>query len=202
MSAQPVVRLFRCRPVRYEFDSILRERMIPDLLRSPGVLDVHVGRHGPDSIGERLVASIWATEAAMVSAMGTDIEASLFHPEYLEETTDRRLQVHPLAISAVAGRQEPARVLRLVEGRVRAGELDAYVDEARRGTEQDIATGRGPLALYLAGLPPDRFVTLSVWTDWPAIEAATGAGTDRPGATRHAERLAETRVEHYEVVPR
>ena len=45
-------------------------------------------------------------------------------------------------------------------------------------------------------------MTLSVWTEWAAIEASTGAGTRAPGATRHAERLAEIDVAHYEVVPR
>ena len=58
---------------------------------------------------------------------------------------------------------------------------------------------------FLSGrlpLPPDSFVTLSIWTDWASIEASTGAGTRAPGATRHAERLAELDVAHYEVVPR
>lgn len=178
--------------------------MLPDLYRLPGLLDAHVGRHGPDSIGERLVASIWVSEAAMIEAMGppTDIEGSLFHPEFLELTTERSLSVHPLAFSTKVDGPEPARILRLVEGRVHDGELDRYVDDAREGTREDVAAGRGPLALYLAAIPPVRFITLSVWDTWDAIEASTGAGTHRPEATRHAERLAEARVEHYEVVPR
>jgi heme-degrading monooxygenase HmoA len=197
-----IIRLFRCRPLRIEFDGILRDTMIPDLLRLPGVVDVHVGRHGPDSIGERLVASIWESEAAMVAAMGSDVEASRFHPEHLEETTDRSVEVHPLAIAVRVDRPDDGHVMRLVRGRVRAAELDAYVDDARAGTLRDASTQQGPCALYLAALPPDRFVTLSVWTEWASIEASTGAGTQAPGVTRHAERLVELEVAHYEVVPR
>jgi hypothetical protein len=201
MADQLIVRLFRCRPLRVEFDSVLRDRMMPDLVRMAGVVDVHVGRHGPDALGERLVASIWESDRAMVSVMGTDIESSSFHPEYLDETTDRSLEVYPLAIAVRTERTDPGRVMRSVRGRVRDGDLDAYVDEARAGTLHDAATDQGPLALYLAPLPPDRFFTLSVWAEWAAIEASTGAGTHRPEATRHAERLVELEVAHYEVVP-
>lgn len=197
-----IVRLFRCRPVRVEFDAILRETMIPDLLRLDGVVDVHVGRHGPDSIGDRIVASIWESEAAMLTAMGPDVETSHFHPEHLQETTDRTVEVLALAIAVRSERSEQGRVLRLVRGQVRPGELDAYIEDARAGTLRDAATQQGPLALYLAPLPRDRFVTLSIWTDWASIEASTGAGTRAPGATRHAERIAELDVAHYEVVPR
>ena len=137
----------------------------------------------------------------MVAVMGTDIESSSFHPEYLDETSDRSLELYPLAIAVRTGRIDPGRVMRSVRGRVRDGDLDAYVDEARAGTLHDAATDQGPLALYLAPLPPDRFFTLSVWAKWTAIEASTGAGTHRPEATRHAERLVELEVAHYEVVP-
>ena len=202
MADQPVLRLVRCRPVRGEFDSILRDRIIPDLLRLPGLIGVHAGRHGPDALGERLVASIWESEASMVDALGADIETTRFHPEHLDDVTDRSLEVDPLAIAVRAEGSDPERVLRLVRGRVREGELDAYVEDARKGTLQDATTRSGPVALYLAPLPPDRFVTLSVWSEWAAIEASTGAGTDRPAATRHAQRLVEVDVAHYEVVPR
>ncbi|HEX7473623.1 MAG TPA: hypothetical protein VF323_11115 [Candidatus Limnocylindrales bacterium] len=202
MTGQLVVRLVRCRPIRGEFDSVLRDRILPDLQRLAGVIDVHAGRHGPDATGERLVASIWESDAAMVESLGTDLESSGFHPEHLADTTDRALEVHPLAIAVRSERREPERVMRLVKGRVRAGELDAYVDDARSGTLQDAATREGPLALYLAPLPPDGFLTLSVWAEWASIEASTGAGTQRPDATRHEERLLDVEVAHYEVVPR
>ncbi len=188
--------------MRVEFDAVLRDEMLPDLMRLPGIVGVHVGRHGPDAIGERLVASIWESPEAMLKAMGPDIEASRFHPEYLAETTDRSVDVHALGIAVRTDRQEPERVMRLVHGRVRIGELDAYVEDARAGTLRDVRSQQGPLALYLAPLPPDRFVTLSVWSEWESIEASTGAGTRAPAATRHAERLVEIDVTHYESVPR
>lgn len=202
MADQPILRLVRCRPIRGEFDSVLRDRIIPDLLRLPGLIGVHAGRHGPDALGERVVASIWESEAAMVDALGADLETTRFHREHLDDVTDRSLEVDPLAIAVRAEGPAPERVMRLVRGRVREGELDAYVEDAREGTRQDAATRSGPLALYLAPLPPDRFVTLSVWAEWAAIEASTGAGTDRPAATRHAQRLVDVDVAHYEVVPR
>lgn len=176
--------------------------MIPDLLRRPGVVGVHVGRHGPDAIGERLVASVWESQEAMIEAMGPDIEQSRFQPEHLSDTTDRSVLVHRLAVAVRTDRSDPERVIRVVRGRVRPGELDAYVQDARAGTLRDAASQQGPLALYLAPLPPDGFLTLSVWSEWSAIEASTGAGTRAPSATRHAERLVEVDATHYESVPR
>ena len=176
--------------------------MVPDLVRLPGVIGVHVGRHGPDAIGERLVASIWESDEAMLEAMGPDVEQSRFHPEHLADTTDRSVVVHDLAIAVRTDRPDPERVVRVVRGLVRSGQLDAYVEDARAGTLRDAATQQGPLALYLAPLPPDRFLTLSVWSEWSAIEVSTGAGTRAPSATRHAERLLEVDATHYESLPR
>jgi hypothetical protein len=188
--------------LRVEFDAVLREEMVPDLVRQPGVVGVHVGRHGPDAIGERLVASIWESTEAMLEAMGPDVEQSRFHPEHLADTTDRSVIVHDLEIAMRTARPDPERVIRVVRGRVRSGELDAYVEDARAGTLHDVASQQGPLALYLAPLPPDRFLTLSVWSEWSAIEASTGAGTRAPATTRHAERLVEVDATHYESVSR
>ena len=81
------------------------------------------------------------------------------------------------------------------------GQLDGYLDEARAGTLADRAIGEGPLALYLAVDPPDRFVTLSLWGGWSHVEAATGADHEHVDRTRHAERLVTWTAEHYEVIP-
>lgn len=99
-------------------------------------------------------------------------------------------------------RADPARVLRVFRGRVRAGELDAYIDEAATGTRADAAVGHGPLALYLGADPasPDTFVTTSAWGDWSEIERATGGDIRRPVATRHPERLVDADVLHFEVI--
>ena len=91
--------------------------------------------------------------------------------------------------------------MRVVSGITRAGQLDGYLDEARAGTLADRAIGEGPLALYLAVDPPDRFVTLSLWGGWSHVEAATGADHEHVDRTRHAERLVTWTAEHYEVIP-
>ena len=82
--------------------------------------------------------------------MGPYVEQSRFHPQHLEETTDRSVEVHALAIAVRTERPDQGHVMRLVRGQVRAGKLDAYVDEARAGTLGHVATQQGPLALYLA----------------------------------------------------
>jgi hypothetical protein len=195
------IRLFRFTPVRGAFDSILRDVMIPDLWRLPGVRDVYVGRHGPEETGPRLVASIWESSEAMEAAVGTSFDSPAFHPEYLAETTDRRLDFLPVSFAYRAATTGTASIIRLVDGQVRAGELDAYIAEAWAGTEDDAAAGRGPDALYLAAAPPDRFRTLSVWPDWETLQDATGGDIDRPIATRHAKRLVSWGATHYEALP-
>jgi heme-degrading monooxygenase HmoA len=200
MIDQPVLRLFRCRPLRTAFDGILREEMIPELRCRPGVIDVQVGRKGPDELGERLVSSVWESREAMVASMGDGLESPHFHPEYLAETTDRSLESLPVAtVLRFGGDQEPG-IVRLARGEVRPGELPAYVEEARAGALGDIAGGAGPIALYLAIEGPDRFVTLSIWDSWSSIETATGADVRRPIATQRSERLVAFDVTHYEAV--
>lgn len=195
------LRLFEFTPVRAAFDSILRDVMIPDLLGLPGVVEVYVGRHGPDEIGPRLVASIWESELDMADAIGVSFDRPRFHPEFLEETVDRRLEILPLAFAHRSASHDAGSIIRLVTGHVRTGELDAYIREAWAGTEDDAAAGRGPIALYLAARPPDGFRTLSVWPDWSTLQDATGGQIDRPIATRHAKRLVRWQAMHFEFVP-
>ena len=92
-------------------------------------------------------------------------------------------------------------MLRVFRGGVRPRELDIYIEEARAGTLADTAAGHGPCALYLAPLRPDRFVTVSLWPDWAAVEVATGGDVHRPIRTRDPRRIIEMDVVHYEVVP-
>jgi hypothetical protein len=206
VSDHRVLRLFRFRPVRKGFDGVLRDALIPDLFAFPDLVDVYVGRHGPDEMGERLVASVWESRAAMMTAVGDDFDQPVFHPEYLDETTDRGLEVHPLAETfrfedALIGPRPATGILRLAHGQVRPGELERYRDDVRLGTIADAEAGHGPLALYLAIEPPDRFVTLSVWSSWSALEVATGGNVNRPIATRHAERIHVWEAVHYELLP-
>ncbi len=171
MSGQgETLRLFEFTPRDGAFDSILRDVMIPDLWALPGVREVYVGRQGPDQVGPRLIATTWESEADMVDAVGVSFDAPRFHPEYLAETTDRRLEFLPLSFAYRSDTTASPSIIRLVTGQVRAGELDAYVREAWAGTEDDAAAGQGPNALYLATLAPDRFRTLSIWPDWATLQ--------------------------------
>jgi hypothetical protein len=202
-----VLRLFRFRPVRKGFDAVLRDELIPDLVAFPDLVDVYVGRQGPDEMGDRLVASVWASRAAMSSAVGDGFAPATFHPEHLDETTERILESHDLDVvlrfdpTDVVASPPAAGILRLVRGQVRPGELTTYRDQARLGTIADSEGGHGPLALYLALEEPDRFVTLSVWSSWSALEVATGGDVGRPIATRHEERLLAWEAAHYEILP-
>ena len=199
-AAGRVLRLFRFRPAHSQFDELLRTEMIPDLRRLPGLVDVHVGRRGDEQGGDRVVASIWTDRDAMVAAVGATLGASTFHPDRLGDTTDRTLEVFDLDVALTFDPPEPPTLLRVFRGVVRRGELDAYVAEARAGTEADAAAGRGPCSLYLAVDPPDRFVTVSLWPSWRAIELATGGDIRQPMATKDSSRLESMDIDHYEVV--
>jgi hypothetical protein len=186
------LRLFEFTPVRGAFDSILRDVMIPDLWTLPGVLQVYVGRQGPDEVGPRLVASTWESEEAMVDALGVSFDAPRFHPEFIDETSARRLEFLPLSFSYHADTMDPPAIIRLVTGQVRPDELEAYVGEAWAGTENDAAAGRGPMAL--SWRPGPRPVPDPVrLADWATLQDATGGDIDRPIATRHARRSSTGR---------
>jgi hypothetical protein len=206
VSDHRVLRLFRFRPVRKGFDGILRDALVPDLFAFPDLVDVYVGRHGPDEMGERLVASVWESRAAMTTAVGESFDQPVFHPEYLEETEDRALDIHPLDLTfrfedKLVGALPVTGILRLTHGQVHPGELEAYREDVRLGTIADDEAGHGPLALYLVKEPPDRFVTLSVWSSWSMLEIATGSDVNRPIATRHPERIQALDIVHYELLP-
>jgi hypothetical protein len=198
---QPVIRLFRFRPVHVEFDHVLRTEMLPDLRSLAGLVDVRVGRHGPEDLGGRIVVSVWANHESMVAGVGESMTQPIFHPERLAETTDRILEVHRLEVAFRFDLATAPTILRVFRGRVRPGELELYVEDARAGTLADAAADRGPNALYLAAIPPDRFLTVSLWPSWTAVEAATGGDVHRPIVTRDPRRIVEMDVAHYEVVP-
>lgn len=196
-----VLRLFRFRPSGAGFDATVRDVLIPDLLRLPGIRGVFAGRVGPDEIGDRIIASLWETEAEMTSGLGLDLEPGVFHPELVPDTTDRRVDVRRIAFALPPDSTADVGIIRVVEGTTRPGQLAAYVAEARDGTLDDRAAGFGPRGLYLAVEEPDRFLTLSLWDAWSHVEAATGADVNRVDRTRHRDRLVDWTAEHYEVVP-
>jgi heme-degrading monooxygenase HmoA len=200
VSDRPVIRLFRFRPARVEFDKTLRTIMVPDLRRMEGLIDVHVGRHGSEQLGDRVVATIWTDRAAMNAGMGPSLAESTFHTDRLSETTDRQFEAHELDLMLRFPGGPPSTLLRLFRGQVKPGELEAYIEEARAGTLADVEAERGPAALYLAADPPDRFLTVSLWPDWAAIERATGGDVRRPMATKDSARIVDMDIVHYEVV--
>jgi hypothetical protein len=195
-----VIRIFRFRLAEPQFDNELRRVLLPELRTKEGVVDVYGGRRDRPNPDERIVASVWSDRAAMVAALGESIESSPFHPELLELSTDREISICDLEFGDRDESMGSPAVLRLVEGKVRSGELDAYVEEARRGTIADRDAGRGPLALYLGCSGGDSFKTVSIWPDWATLQDATGGRLDRPIATRHAERLVDWTASHYEVM--
>lgn len=195
-----VIRLFTFRPVRPAFDEILRDVIVPDLCMQPGITDCYSARQGPDEVGPRIVVSVWRTEAVMIEALGQELGAGAFHPEYLDETTDRSLEVMPLGIAERFDAPEPARILRILRGIVKPGEVADYVDDVRVGLHLDSSRPDGPVSLYLAYAGGDGFLTVSAWRTWADIELATGGDVHRPRATRQPERLVGWDVSHFEIV--
>ncbi len=200
MEGQPVLRIFRCRPLRAGFDQILRDVLLPDLLGRPGLSIVYVARQGPDESGDRLVASVWPSAEAMASAVDEDAECSTLGRERLGETLERRLEVLPIAYAMHDPEPAPT-VLRLARGATREGELDAYTRQLVEGVGLDIASGHAPTALYYATRPPTDFVTLTLWRLWEDVAVTTGTELDRPISTRATDHLTTFDVEHFEVLP-
>lgn len=195
----PVLRLFRFRPTRPEFDAILREVMLPDLATQGGLRWALVGRQGPGQMGERLVASLWSSRAAMVDAVGADFERPVFHPEFLPATEDRRLDFAPVSVALGDPTLGEARIVRLVVGATLPGRSAEYLERAAIGAASDVATGHGPVSVHLSMTGPDAFVTLSTWADWSMVAKATGTSIADPDMTRHRDLLERWHAEHYEL---
>jgi hypothetical protein len=98
------LRLYQFNPLRPTFDAVTRNEILPALAQSPGVLGVWAGRKGPDELGRRAVASLWTSRDAMEEAMGIDLAHLRFQPQYLDETTDRVLEVRPVLWLSIPGR--------------------------------------------------------------------------------------------------
>ena len=195
-----VLRVFRFRPVVSEFDGFLRTEMLPAVSHLPGLLAVHAGRRDLDSGGDRIVATVWESRAAMIANVGASLEESPFFPERRAQTVDWTLDILDIRIELPFSTAEPPALLRLFRGTVRPGELEDYVAEVRMGTMADADAGRGPAALYLAVDPPDDFVTVSLWPSWETIALATGGDIQRPTITKDSRRLIGIEVAHYETV--
>jgi hypothetical protein len=181
------------------FDAGLRDVVVPRLADADAVVDIWVGRHGSREDRTRVLASTWRVDPESEPADPLDIAA-------LRELGDDVVVIGdveqlPLAVHARFERSEPTRILRVFHGQVRPGELEAYVELARTGMLADAAAYDGLIAFALGTEPPDDFITVSVWSGWPAIEAATGGNTRTPFMTRNAQLLETFTVAHYEVLP-
>ena len=179
-------------------DAVLREAIVPRLLECDDVVDAWIGRQSSPSERTRVLASTWTAEPGPGMA-DLDIlrDAGLADGPPVVDRVDHV----GLAVHARFERPEPARILRVFRGTARPGELDDYVVEARNGMSADSEVNDGLIAFALGTVPPASFITVSVWTGWSAIEAATGGNTRRPFSTRNAERLVEFRIVHYEILP-
>jgi hypothetical protein len=169
---------------------------MPSYRAQPGLLDAWLGRHGPEVDDERVIVSIWQSaiaerDSVRLPEMLSDIRDSIELPSRV---------VLPVAFHLRFERSHPPSILRIYEGATLDGQLDAYVEEARRGSLADGASEDGPIAVCLAVDPPVGFITASIWTDWHCIESATGGDVNRPLRSRNVARLASGSPSHYEFV--
>ncbi len=179
-------------------DGDLRDKCVSTLADLEEIVDVWAGRRGSGEDQGRVLVSTWLVDPETADG-APDVVA-------LRALGDKvsvidQIEQFALAVHARFERADPPGILRLFRGRVRPGELDAYVEVARAGMLADSVDNRGLIAFALASQPPDGFTTVSVWTDWSAIEAATGGNIRQPFATRNSDRLADFKVTHYEVLP-
>jgi hypothetical protein len=162
---------------------------------------IEVGRRH-DQARERVIATTWPDVRTMIAALGPESEHGLAPIEELPVMEESTVRVLPLAFSLTFDRSSPPSVLRVYRGRARPGELHEYTAEVREGTFADDSAAHGPLALCLAHDEPDRFVTVSTWSDLDTIMIATGGSLTNPIATRHSDRLLEGTADLYEILPR
>jgi hypothetical protein len=181
------------------FDARLRDTVVPRLADLDPVVDVWVGRHGSREDRARVLVSTWRADPEAESGGPVDLAALRGLGEDVIVIGD--VEQVPLSVHARFDRVEPTRVLRVFHGRVRPGQLVTYVDLARSGMLADSVAYDGLIAFALGERPPVDFITVSVWTGWPAIEAATGGNTRQPFMTRNAQLLETFTVAHYEVLP-
>ena len=202
MAVAPVVRLFGFRPTRSAFDNVIRDWIAPAIRAQPGVVDAYAGRHGPDELGPRLVLSVWETRAAMEAAFERPLRPGQIQPERLDGMAETSVEVLLPEIVYRADRPAGApRIIRIFRGCARTGERARYIEETRAGVAADATAGHGPAAFYLApGASDVAFVAVSVWTDWKAIELATGGDVRRPMATRRPELIESFDATHFEAI--
>jgi hypothetical protein len=200
VDSETYLRLFAFQPSRPGLvDSALRDFVMPALCREPELLDAYVARQGPTELGERVIASVWSSAGGATTGETAVVAQHLAEPD--NPLTAARRECYPVEIELRFPREDPARILRVFRGEVRNGMLLPYVSDVRSGAFADAEANPGLVALYLGIDPPNRFVTISAWTTWEAIEAATGGNVHRPISTSNPERIDAFDARHYEILP-
>jgi hypothetical protein len=180
-------------------DAALRDEIVPELCRQPGIRHCFAARRGVAGQEVRIIASHWAAESpARESPEERLISQASRDARPIQERA--RTEVLPIAVAARFERSDPLRILRVFRGHVTPDEMDPYLVEARTGMLADAAANDGLGAFYLGTRTPDDFVTVSAWTSWSAIELSTGGDVRRPFVTRNSARLARYEVAHFEIV--
>jgi hypothetical protein len=180
-------------------DAVLRSTVLPRLLEDPAVVDAWQGRRG-SADGNHVLVSTWRDDPA-TAERAADV-ALLQAPDLLLGGVDIvSVEALEVAVHATFRRAEPARVLRVFRGTARPGELADYIAEARAGMTDDARVNDGLVSFVLGEDGDASFISVSTWTGWPAIEAATGGNTRQPLATRQTRRLAGYRIVHLELLP-
>jgi hypothetical protein len=199
LSEPAIVRLFHFQPVRPAFDAVLREAVLPELRSLPGVMRVWAGRQGPGELGARLIVSVWSSRAAMEAALGDDLGGARLHPEILDDTSDRHLDMLSLVVMEASPTPLVTGILRVTRGRLSDGDMTAYARLVVRDVTTRHDDGTGPGAVIVASDDGSEVVMVSTWPDWAAIESATGASVDEPLRVKRY-RLSGFQVDHYELV--
>ena len=118
----------------------------------------------------------------------------------MAETSERRLEVAPvLLLQSPDGHLETG-ILRLAHGELREGDVARYGRQMLEDLERLHERQAGPSAFVLAGVSERGFVMVSTWTDWEAIEAATGASLSDPLRTKRLAGLSAFKADHYELL--
>ena len=180
-------------------DQQLRDIVLPGLHAQPGMRYAYAGRTGASNLGPRLVASVWEFDGGGEQPPGHLIGLLPF--EGVAVMSDVTLELVPLVVNLPFESAEEPRILRVFRGQTRPGGLETYIEAARDGTYDDVLAQHGPAAMFVGVQQPDRFLSVSVWTAWENIEAATGGNLREPIGTRHSQHLSAGNVEHYEIVP-
>lgn len=192
------VLIFRPTEAAATVDARLRDEFLPALCERTAIADAYVARHGDDP-ADRVLATIWRIPPGADDDVAALLGAAL--PDERGSIADARLDVVPLEVEARFEREDPPGILRVFRGTVRPGELDAYIEDARRGMLADAEVNPGLIAFYLGRHGNDGFVTVSAWTGWDAIERATGGNIRQPFSTKNSARLVAFVVDHYEILP-